>query len=224
MPILSEPASAPGWQRLRRLAFGRSEPVEPASLVWKAFLASMEDAAAAPIALPGGAKLRRRPIAAKTIRPRDEEHSKLRSTQVVSLRRRPPCLGARRRARASPHRLAARHDRRRSQASDFPLQPRTQQAAPGAEGRYLLRTNLVDDDPARLWNYYLQLVRIEGLLDIGHFNGTAEPSRLEIGAEIPELERHVGLACGTFSAISGDTPAARRLRSKPYLRRRRQTQ
>ena len=84
--------------------------------------------------------------------------------------------------------------------------------------------NLVDDDPARLWNYYLQLVRIEGLLDIGHFNGTAEPSRLEIGAEIPELERHVGLACGTFSAISGDTPAARRLRRKPYLRRRRQTQ
>jgi len=29
------------------------------------------------------------------------------------------------------------------------------------EGRYLLRTNLVDDDPARLWSYYLQLVRIE---------------------------------------------------------------
>ena len=29
------------------------------------------------------------------------------------------------------------------------------------EGRYLLRTNLVDDDPTRLWSYYLQLVRIE---------------------------------------------------------------
>ena len=29
------------------------------------------------------------------------------------------------------------------------------------EGRYLLRTNLLDDDPARLWSYYLQLVRIE---------------------------------------------------------------
>jgi transposase len=29
------------------------------------------------------------------------------------------------------------------------------------EGRYLLRTNLADDDPARLWSYYLQLVRIE---------------------------------------------------------------
>jgi transposase len=29
------------------------------------------------------------------------------------------------------------------------------------EGRYLLRTNLIEDDPAILWSYYLQLVRIE---------------------------------------------------------------
>ncbi len=29
------------------------------------------------------------------------------------------------------------------------------------EGRYLLRTNLAGDDPAKLWSYYLQLVRIE---------------------------------------------------------------
>ena len=29
------------------------------------------------------------------------------------------------------------------------------------EGRYLLRTNLIDDDPARLWGLYLQLVSIE---------------------------------------------------------------
>jgi len=29
------------------------------------------------------------------------------------------------------------------------------------EGRYLLRTNLTQDDPAKLWNYYLQLVRVE---------------------------------------------------------------
>ena len=55
----------------------RSAPaLEPASLVGKAFLASMEDAAAAPIALPGAAKLRRRPISAKTIRLRDKEHCK----------------------------------------------------------------------------------------------------------------------------------------------------
>jgi hypothetical protein len=29
------------------------------------------------------------------------------------------------------------------------------------EGRYLLRTNLTDDDPARLWALYLQLVSVE---------------------------------------------------------------
>jgi len=29
------------------------------------------------------------------------------------------------------------------------------------EGRYLLRTNLVDNDPARLWQYYIQLVAVE---------------------------------------------------------------
>src|ERR1700746_881382 len=29
------------------------------------------------------------------------------------------------------------------------------------EGRYLLRTNLTEDNPARLWSYYLQLVRVE---------------------------------------------------------------
>jgi hypothetical protein len=29
------------------------------------------------------------------------------------------------------------------------------------EGRYLLRTNLTETDPVKLWNYYLQLVRVE---------------------------------------------------------------
>jgi hypothetical protein len=29
------------------------------------------------------------------------------------------------------------------------------------EGRYLLRTNLTEDDPAQLWSYYLQLVAVE---------------------------------------------------------------
>jgi len=29
------------------------------------------------------------------------------------------------------------------------------------EGRYLLRTNLTEDDPAKLWNLYLQLVNVE---------------------------------------------------------------
>jgi Transposase DDE domain len=29
------------------------------------------------------------------------------------------------------------------------------------EGRYLLRTNMADDDPAKLWQYYIQLVAVE---------------------------------------------------------------
>ena len=29
------------------------------------------------------------------------------------------------------------------------------------EGRYLLRTNLTEHDPGRLWSYYLQLVTVE---------------------------------------------------------------
>ena len=29
------------------------------------------------------------------------------------------------------------------------------------EGRYLLRTNLTEDDPAVLWQYYIQLVAVE---------------------------------------------------------------
>jgi len=29
------------------------------------------------------------------------------------------------------------------------------------EGRYLLRSNLCDEDPARLWNFYIQLVEVE---------------------------------------------------------------
>jgi hypothetical protein len=29
------------------------------------------------------------------------------------------------------------------------------------EGRYLLRTNLTDNDPAQLWQYYIQLVAVE---------------------------------------------------------------
>lgn len=29
------------------------------------------------------------------------------------------------------------------------------------EGRYLLRTNLTESDPALLWQYYIQLVAVE---------------------------------------------------------------
>jgi hypothetical protein len=39
--------------------------------------------------------------------------------------------------------------------------PSREAAAGGREGRYPLRTNLTDDDPARLWGLYLQVVSVE---------------------------------------------------------------
>ena len=49
----------------------------------------------------------------------------------------------------------------RQAAFSFGLDRNKLRQARRREGRYLLRTNLVDGDPARLWSYYLQLVRIE---------------------------------------------------------------
>jgi hypothetical protein len=40
------------------------------------------------------------------------------------------------------------------------------------EGRYLLRTNLCDEDPAKLWKFYIQLVEIEIQMLDGHFPTT----------------------------------------------------
>jgi hypothetical protein len=54
---------------------------ESASPVEKPFLAAMNDAAAAPIILPGTSVTRRRRVAAKTIRLRDKEHCKFVASQ-----------------------------------------------------------------------------------------------------------------------------------------------
>jgi len=43
----------------------------------------------------------------------------------------------------------------------FSLDRKKLRQARKREGRYLLRTNLTEDDPAKLWSYYLQLVRVE---------------------------------------------------------------
>ena len=49
------------------------------------------------------------------------------------------------------------------QAPELHLRPQSQEAANDRrrEGRYLLRTNLTDNDPAQLWQYYIQLVAVE---------------------------------------------------------------
>jgi len=43
----------------------------------------------------------------------------------------------------------------------LPPQPPEAAADPPTEGRYLLRTNLTENDPALLWQYYTQLVAVE---------------------------------------------------------------
>ena len=54
------------------------------------------------------------------------------------------------------------------------------------EGRYLLRTNLTDADPAKLWDHYIQLVKVEeafknlkGDLAIRPLLSTSSSSRIE---------------------------------------------
>lgn len=43
----------------------------------------------------------------------------------------------------------------------YRLDRATLRVARRREGRYLLRTNLTDTDPAKLWEYYLQLTEVE---------------------------------------------------------------
>lgn len=50
----------------------------------------------------------------------------------------------------------------------FTLDRKKLRQARRREGRYLLRTNLTDADPARLWSYYLQLVAVEEALPARH--------------------------------------------------------
>ena len=48
-----------------------------------------------------------------------------------------------------------------SAAHDLLLNRQKLQIARRREGRYLLRTDLTDKDPAVLWQYYVQLVAVE---------------------------------------------------------------
>jgi len=70
-------------------------------------------------------------------------------------------LGAARERAHTAWRLIAVEVAADSATFTYRLDRRKLRQARRREGRYLLRTNLVEDDPAKLWNYYLQLVRIE---------------------------------------------------------------
>ena len=48
-----------------------------------------------------------------------------------------------------------------SAAFSYRLDRKKLRRARSREGRYLLRTNLVEEDPAKLWSHYLLLVTVE---------------------------------------------------------------
>jgi transposase len=70
-------------------------------------------------------------------------------------------LGAARKQARTAWRLLTIEVAKDSAAFSYRLDRAKLRRARRREGRYLLRTNLTDDDPARLWGLYLQLVSVE---------------------------------------------------------------
>jgi hypothetical protein len=64
-------------------------------------------------------------------------------------------------ARANAWRLIEINMDRESSMFIYALNRQKLRAARRREGRYLLRTNLIENDPALLWQYYIQLVAVE---------------------------------------------------------------
>lgn len=59
------------------------------------------------------------------------------------------------------------------------------------EGRYLLRTNLTESDPAKLWQFYLQLVEVEAAFKILKGDLAIRPI---FHQEEPRIEAHIFIA------------------------------
>jgi len=70
-------------------------------------------------------------------------------------------LGAARSKAPSAWRLVTTDVDKATGALTYALDRAKLRKARRREGRYLLRTNLTDDDPAKLWAYYVQLVAVE---------------------------------------------------------------
>lgn len=70
-------------------------------------------------------------------------------------------LGAARQKAPTAWRLVAIDVDPRSPVFSYRLDRNKLRTARRREGRYLLRTNLTEHDPTKLWNYYLQLVTVE---------------------------------------------------------------
>jgi len=70
-------------------------------------------------------------------------------------------LGAARSQAPTAWRLVAITLEKKSPTFSYRLDRNKLRQARRREGRYLLRTNLTENDPAQLWSYYLQLVAVE---------------------------------------------------------------
>jgi transposase len=70
-------------------------------------------------------------------------------------------LGAARNQAPTAWRLVAITVEKKSPTFSYRLDRDKLRRARRREGRYLLRTNLTENDPAQLWSYYLQLVAVE---------------------------------------------------------------
>jgi hypothetical protein len=70
-------------------------------------------------------------------------------------------LGAARSKAPAAWRLVDIEVDKQSPSFTFSLNRKKLRTTRRREGRYLLRTNLTDNDPAQLWQYYIQLVAVE---------------------------------------------------------------
>ena len=73
-------------------------------------------------------------------------------------------LGAARQKAPSAWRLVAVELAEKEATFRYRLRRDKLRQARRREGRYLLRTNLTETDPAKLWHFYLQLVAVEEAL------------------------------------------------------------
>jgi len=89
--------------------------------------------------------------------------SRLKKLQAMKLSREPLLmkLGAARERAHTAWRMIVIDIAESEAAFSFRLDREKLRQARRREGRYLLRTNLTERDPAQLWGYYLQLVRVE---------------------------------------------------------------
>lgn len=114
-------------------------------------------------------------------------------------------LGAARARAATAWRLVAVDVARNSATFAYRLDRRKLRQARRREGRYLLRTNLTEDDPAKLWELYLLLVRVEEAFKTLKGDLAIRPIFHQLE---PRIEAHIFIA---FLAYCLHVTLARRL-------------